>query len=223
MKFHKLILLLNVFFGINSFAQTEVDNGKISMDLYVIKKVSVIGNLTSTTRLKSEEYTKIILKCKVQVKNGLFDFNKLSLVDRNNKLRYKAIEVHTKRFIDGLQQPILLVKRDISKDDKKGRFPLNIEYDPNIIDHFDKFSIAGFENIEIPMNFGSKNDPIISNYYFKPTTIKKFKNYIYFSILTISEKSNLELYYGNEKIDDVILYNNSSTSLAIDNTETTED
>lgn len=223
MKFYDLILILNIFFGINSFAQTEVDNGNISIDLYVIKKVSAIGNLTSTTRLKSEEYTKIILKCKVQVKNGLFDFNKISLVDQNNKLRYKTIEVHTKRFIDGLQQPILLVKRDISKDDKKGRFPLNIEYDPNIIDDFDKFSIVGFENIEIPMNFGSKNNPIISNYYFKPTTITKFKNYIYFSILAISEKSSLELYYGNEKIDTVILHNNSTTSSDSDDTESTDD
>lgn len=205
MKFYKFILILNIFFGINSFAQTELDNGNISMDLYVIKKVSAIGNLTSTTRLKSEEYIKIILKCKVQVKEGLFDFNKLSLVDKENKLRYRTIEVHTKRFVDGLQQPTLLVKRDISKDDKKGRFPLDIEYNPNIIDNFDKFSITGFENVEIPLNFGSKNDPIISNYYFTPTAITKFKNYIYFSILAISEKSSLELYYGNEKIDDVDL------------------
>lgn len=205
MRFYKFILILNIFFGINSFAQTQVDNGNISMDLYVIKKVSAIGNLISTTKLKSEEYIKIILKCKVQVKEGLFDFNKLSLVDKNNKLRYRTIEVHTKRFVDGLQQPTLLVKRDISKDDKKGRFPWGIEYNPSIIDNFDKFSIIGFENIELPLNFGSQSNPIISNYYFTPTKITEFKNYIYFSILAISEKSSLELYYGNEKIDDVKL------------------
>lgn len=193
----KISIIFIIAFSIVALGQElKVENGNLSIKFLKAKKVSNTLNLNSTSRIKSKELKKVLIKCKLKsLDKNAKDLNKFSLVDHKNKLRYRPTDISTQTV--GQINITKLLKTDVKLG---GMYKLQagILYEPEIEDTFTNYDINGYTNVEIPYTFNKrKNKKGIV--YFQPVRYN-FKAHFFFAILTKSENSELELYYGSEKI-----------------------
>lgn len=194
------LLCISVSFaGISQEMVFEKD--EVSVKFIKAKKSANTFNLVSTSRITGNGLQKVMIKCKIKsmAKEKYIDFNKFSLVDHHNKLRYRPTDISSQ--IVAQYNIKKLLKSDV---DLPGYYTFgNFSYQPEIRDTFTDFDINGYTNIEIPYVFrkGSKKQKKFT-IYFHPS-IYNIKAHFFFAIIEKAENPDFEFYYGNEKITDV--------------------
>jgi len=187
--------------SINCFAQEmKYENGELSIKFINSKKVSNKFNMNSTSKIKSKDLNKVLIKCKLKIiKDKVIDLNKFSLVDHENKLRYRPTDISTQTV--GQINISKLLKTDVKLG---GMYKLQagLYYRPEVKDSFTDYNIEGYTNFEIFYSFGKGKKMKKASLYFQPVKFN-FKAHFFFAILKKSNNSNLELYYGNKKITDI--------------------
>jgi hypothetical protein len=196
-----LIFFLLVSYSVNSQITTK-DNIQIK-----IKKSKLVNNRSIVgirqLKVKSNKLKKVLIKTKIKSKsNEKTKLSAFSLIDNKNKIRYRLADY--KGYTGIIGYPELIPFRKSVIYNKKGKL---INYGPPINksekDYFNKFDIEGYKNLEIPVNFGTKKNPILSLLYFGETQYKNFTAELYFTILVEYKGSDYSLYYKDEKISDV--------------------
>ena len=85
-------------------------------------------------------------------------------------------------------------------------------FDKSVIDYFDMFHKEGYTNLEIPINFGTTEKPILSVIYFGETEYEDFTAELYFAIFEKYKDLDYELYYMDKKISDIKFNNQKEKS-----------
>ena len=191
----KFIIKLSIFlFVLNIHAQyTVIKEDNVKIKFVRSRKASKVFTATNVI-IKSREVKQVFVKVKVKTvskKRELFDPNKFSLVDHNNKKRYRASDSHYQAFTAWL--PFGYISKKEPKDKYK-----NIYYRPEIEDSFLNYEFEGIKNCEVPINLGTRKRPDyhVMHFYSKKLTSKSLM--LYFPISKLVKKATL--YYGNEKI-----------------------
>lgn len=193
-----LIVAFILIFKI-TFCQNEYNNGEIKIKYIKSKKVSLNFNLTSYTKYKGANLEKIRVTCKFKsLTRKRVDINKISLIDKKNKIRYRPSDITFQPFT-AYEEYTKLLKEDVKI---KGVYAYAF-YKPEIKDSFEGYLIDGYSIFELQYEFGSKKNPITSYIYFEKHQFLKFKAFIFFPLKENAENPELELYYGNDKISEI--------------------
>ena len=197
MKSNLLFVLLVL--SLNIFGQKEYNDGEIEIKYMGSKKVSPNFHLSSLTYYEGESIEKIKIVCKIKSLNRRWvDINKISLVDKENKIRYRPSDIS---FSYGYYKKLL--KEDLNIKGLFGNYEADAFYKPEIKDTFEDYIFDGYTNYDFPYNFGSKKKPQVAYVYFESHQFLKFKALIFFPIMKSAENPSFELYYENEKISNV--------------------
>ena len=200
------LLLIALFISQILSAQTKkVENNKVEIDYIDTEEVSNTFNLNSSTRIKSNDFQKIKIKCKLNTdERYILDINKFSLVDRANKIRYRPTDISYQPVVGYMAYEKILMEDIEVNEYFKGL--MGVSYDPNYKDKFYDFSLENYFNFELPVNFGTAKKPILRKIYFRNHKFKKFKALLFFPLLTNTDKNpNLELVYGDKLISEIQL------------------
>lgn len=196
--------LIAVLFSPIIFAQTKkVENDKLTIKYLNTREVSKTFHLNSSTRIKSDQFYKIKVSCKLRSKEkGLIDINKFSLIDKANKIRYRPTDISFQAVV-GYMAYWKLLKEDTEQGGAL-KDMMGVAYDPENIDSFNDFDIENYSNIELPVNLGTKKNPILRTIYFQNHKVKNFRALFFFPILNKTEKEpEFEILYGNEIISQI--------------------
>ena len=199
-----IVLVTLAFVQLN--AQTITSEG-LSFELKkgrIVGKHSILG--INQVRIKSDKITRVKVKVKIKAyKNNKTKLSALSLVDLSKKIRYRLSDFIGYACPVGCSaySPARLKKQIL---DKRGKplygAPL---YDPSEKDYFKDFNLAGFTNMEVPVNFGKGENKKLSIVYFAEAETKKLIAELYFAIFSSNITSDYALYYKDEKVCDVKL------------------
>ncbi len=196
----KKILILIFFFALNFAAnsQVELPETNLSMEMVKARKIGVLSVQFGGTYniLSGKDNKRVQVRLKVESMDGgktIFDPNKLSLVSSNYRARFSVSEVHFATFFrsKGFQ---LLTTNNTEK-------PIFAKYDPSVANTFSDFSMEGFKDCPIDLNFGTKSKPIIHTIYFRPNTIDK--NVIDIFFVVPNELTTGKLYFGDTLISEI--------------------
>jgi hypothetical protein len=127
-----------------------------------------------------------------------------SLLDTNNKIRYRLADYKGYTGIIGEPELIPFRKDRLYKDNGKEIDSYWLpEYNESEKDYFNDFDKEGYTNFELKINFGTSENPKLSILYFGETSYERFTAELFFAIIADNKDSNYELYYKNEKISDI--------------------
>lgn len=199
------ILLFLFLFQIQCLVSQEITiKDSLNIEFLKTKKTSKKFNTRSNVKVKGNEVKRILTRCKVKaLYDQPVDINAFSLVDTINKLRYRINEYIGYQGVSimgsGYTSKMYLKKRLVNKNGKpyKG-IP---KYDKSVTDSFNDFDFEGYNNIEVPINFGLKD--ATSVVYYSPTKMNQFTAEIYFIVHNTFPETHLELYYGNQLISKI--------------------
>src|SRR5690554_4113051 len=200
---NKILLCFFIIHMQFSFAQEVIINDSLSIEFLKTKKTSKKFNTRSNVKVKGNEVKRILTRCKVKaLYDQPVDINAFSLVDTINKMRYRINEYIGYKGVSimgsGYTSKMYLKK---NLKDRKGKPYKGIpKYDASIKDSFEDFSIDGYTNVEVPINFGSNRSSVV---YYSPTQLDQFKAEIYFIVHNSFPETHLELYYGNQLISEI--------------------
>ncbi|MBQ0767855.1 MAG: hypothetical protein KBT58_01075 [Bizionia sp.] len=188
----KLNITFLIFFSIFSHSFSQSDSFNIE---FIKAKKTIKAITTFSANYKSNNVNKIIVKIKIEStdKKGVFDPNKISLIDHKNNLRFRPTDVLAKRFTN------LIPFGRVSKIKPKLKRNKKL-YDPEIKDTYLDYNFDGIQNVDIPFNYGTtkEQDLLIMHFYSKKlrsTTLTLFFAYP-------KNSKTGTLYYGTEKISD---------------------
>ncbi len=203
MKDFYFILIFIIAFQRLCFSQEDLSKD-YSIEFKKAREVSTSFNLNSTTRSRDDRLAKIMVKCKVKALDKKpVDSNGFSLVDTVNKLRYRFVEyggyLPITIFVPNERTNRVLKEKILNENGEE--YKSIPDYDPDVYDSFEDYSISGYKNVEIPINFGNKRNPRKSVTYYTPTPFKKFTATMYFLVIMDQKEPNFELYYHDQKID----------------------
>jgi len=198
-----ILTLLSFLISYTLFSQvTTSDNFEIKL-----QKVRQVYNeslfQSSELQIKSNELVKIMVKVKIKSKGQeKLNLSAFSLLDIDNKIRYRLADYKGYTGIIGFPEYIPYLKTQVSI--KKNIGQINVpKYDPNQKDFFNDFDKTDYQNFEVPVNFGSKENPNLSIMYFGNTAYTNFTAELFFGILIKNKESNYELYYKDEKVSKI--------------------
>jgi len=205
----KIFFLLILLVSELTFSQTiTLDEGQTLK----VKKTKIVG---VNTKSSLKENTKVLIfECVITSNTKIpVDINAFSLLDIENKIRYRLIRYESwkgKSSVGFGHSNESYLKTEIL--DKNGKpYKLLPKYDPSKKDSFNEYDIDGFNNCEIPLDFGSnkrhsfnelfdKNKRLVSVVYFPVSKWDKFFSQLQFPILIKGNKPKLELYYKKKMI-----------------------
>lgn len=205
----KIYIIISLLIIQQSTLSQEIILGdSLSIELKKTKTVSKTFNVRSSTKVKSDDLEKILTRCKIIALNeNPVDINAFSLLDTENKIRYRISEFIGYKAISvmgsGLSSEMFLTKPILNKKGKP--YPQLPKYDKSVKDSFKSYSFDGYENVEVPINFGTKKKKALSPVYYKPVTMKQFTAEIYFVVLGNLKTPMLELYYGKKRMFEIEL------------------
>lgn len=196
------ISLLCAVFGVHS--QTTTKEGV----LFQIKKTKPVDKQGlfrfSQVKITNNDFSKVLIKVKIKANpENKAKLSSLSLLDIKNKIRYRLSDfVGYACPVGCLAYSPAYRKSEIM--DKKGK-PITYgpPIDKSVKDYFYDYDMDGFSNMEIPINFGKKDNPKLSIVYFGEASSKNLIGELYFGIPTKNLKSDYELYYKDEKVADI--------------------
>lgn len=206
MKLKKILLLILLCMSLNLFAQVTTTKEDTKIEILKAKLVdnsSVFG--IRQLKVTSDDLRKVMIKTKI--KSTIFNKTKLSafsLLDTKNKIRYRLADY--KGYTGVIGYPELIPFRKDKIYNEKGNeikgdwLPPYSNYEK---DYFNEFDKEGYSNFERKVNFGTTEKPKLSIVYFGQTSYEKFTAELYFTILIEKKDSDYELYYKNEKINDI--------------------
>ena len=172
-----------------------------------IKKSKLVDNSSvfgvRQLRVTSDKLRKVMIKTKIKsTPDNKTKLSAFSLLDTKNKIRYRLADYKGYTGAIGFPELIPFLKTELF--DKKGR---PIQYGPtyNILekDYFNEYDIDGYTNFEMPVNFGTKENPELSVVYFGETFFKRFTAELFFTIYVENTNLDYQLLYKNEKIGDI--------------------
>ncbi|WP_158281902.1 hypothetical protein [Winogradskyella wandonensis] len=199
----KRILILFLLINTICYSQTKTSDG---IEI-VIKKARLVDNISIVgirqLKVKSNELRKVMIKTKIKSKpDNKVKLSAFSLVDTINKIRYRLADYKGYTGFVGLPELIPFRKSKIYN--KKGKeIDTGPPYDRWEKDYFDNYNKEGYTNFEVPVNFGTKDNPQLSIVYFGETDYKKFTAELFFTVLVKNTGLSYELYYKDEKISDI--------------------
>lgn len=103
----------------------------------------------------------------------------------------RLIDANFRRFTEAVGFPIL-IKNGLTYDTWNKPY----DYNQNIRDTFLDYKFDGFENIEIPMNFGTTNKPDNHIIYYEPKKIGSRRIILFFPVLKQSKE--IKIFYGDK-------------------------
>tara|TARA_R110002073_G_scaffold138424_1_gene288023 strand:- start:5708 stop:6331 length:624 start_codon:yes stop_codon:yes gene_type:complete len=198
-----ILILFSLFFSSTLFSQvTTNDNFEIKL-----QKARQVDNRSilqsSQLKIKTNELIKIMIKVKIKSKgNDKLNLSAFSLLDTENKIRYRLADYKGYTGIIGYPEYAPYLKTQLFNE--KGKELVNIpKYDPNQRDLFNDFDKTDYQDFEVLVNFGSKENPNLSIVYYGNTHYKNFTAELFFGILNKNKESSYELYYKDEKISKI--------------------
>ncbi len=192
-----LFFLSALSFTVNS--QVEIPGTNLSMEMVKARKIGVLSVQFGGSGYminSGKDNKRVQVRLKVKSRDGdetIFDPNKLSLVNNDYKARFSVSEVYFATFFrsKGFQ---MLTTNDTEK-------PIFANYDPSVPNTFNDFSMEGFKDCPIDLNFGTNRKPIIHTIYFRPNTVDKNVLDIFFVVP--NELTTGKLYFGNTLISEI--------------------
>ncbi len=196
---NKIFVLLLVFtLGFSANGQVAIPGTDLSIKMVKARKIGVLSVQFGGTYLinSGKDNKRVQIRLKVRSENGeetLFDPNKLSLVSHEYKARFSVSEVYVATFFrsKGFQ---MLTTNNTEK-------PIFAKYDPSVPNTFDDFSMTGFKDCPIDLNFGTNRKPITHTIYFRPNTIDKNVLDVFFVVP--NGLTSGEIYFGNTLISEI--------------------
>jgi hypothetical protein len=206
MNLKKFIIILLLCINNNVFAQLTTTSDNISIEIVkskLVDNVSVFG--IRQLAVKSSDLRKVLIKTKIKsTEENKTKLSAFSLLDTNNKIRYRLADYKGYTGIIGEPELIPFRKDRLYKDNGKeiDNYWLP-EYNESEKDYFNDFDKEGYTNFELKINFGTSENPKLSILYFGETSYERFTAELFFAIIADNKDSNYELYYKNEKISDI--------------------
>ncbi|WP_310992159.1 hypothetical protein [Aequorivita marina] len=198
----KTVLIVLLFIvGYSSYGQVVIESENLSLKMVKARRIGAFsvqfGGTYNILSGKDDKRVQVRLKLRsLDGKETMFDPNKLSLVSDGFKARFSVSEALFATFFrsKGFQ---LLTTNNTEK-------PIFATYDPSIKNTFNEYSINGFKDCAVNLNFGTKRKPIIHTIYLKPNFIDKNVLDIYF--IVPNELKNAKLYFGNTLISEIKIH-----------------
>lgn len=201
----KLILLALLFAQI-FYAQIKIQEDNLTIEYEKTKKASQFIGVVTNVRTKTEKIVQYNIKVRIEMldnKKRLFDPNKFSLIDYQDSLRLRPIDVAYTNFTDKWHFTKLIKNKPNYKS-------LEHRYNPDIKDTFLDYEFKGITNCTIPIKYEAydkykisfKNPKKVAHEtYFEPKELRKRNINLYFPILKSTK--NATLFYGDTKIEDI--------------------
>lgn len=203
-RFTILIFLFTQVF----YSQVEIKEDSLSIEYVKAKKASQFIGMVTNVRTKSKEVVQYNIKIRVEMldnKKRPFDANKFSLVDYQDSIRLRPIDVAYTNLTDKWHFIKLIKNKPKYKS-------LEERYKPHIKDTFLDYEFEGINNLTIPICYEAYDKYKISfrnpdkechESYFEPKDLRKRNVNLYFPMLKSAKSATL--YYGNTKIVEIKL------------------
>ena len=200
----RLIILAFLFTQV-FYSQIKIQEDNLTIEYDKTKKASQLIAVTNV-RTKSKKIVQYNIKVRIEMidnKKRSFDPNKFSLIDYQNKIRLRPVDVAYTNFTDKWHFYKLIKNKPSYKS-------LENRYDPSIKDTFLDYEFEGITNYIIPIHFEAYNKYKISfknpkkvphETYFEPKELRKRNINLYFPLIKGTKSATL--YYGNTKIEDI--------------------
>ncbi|AOR29309.1 hypothetical protein FORMB_22910 [Formosa sp. Hel1_33_131] len=200
----RLIILAFLFTQV-FYSQIKIQEDNLTIEYEKTKKASQLIAVTNV-RTKSKKIVQYNIKVRIEMidnKKRSFDPNKFSLIDYQNKIRLRPVDVAYTNFTDKWHFYKLIKNKPSYKS-------LENRYDPSIKDTFLDYEFEGITNYIIPIHFEAYNKYKISfknpkkvphETYFEPKELRKRNINLYFPLIKGTKSATL--YYGNTKIEDI--------------------
>lgn len=203
-RFTILTFLLTQIF----YCQVNIQEDNLTIEYAKTKKGSQSLGMVTNVRTKSKEVVQYNIKIRVEMldnKKRSFDANKFSLVDYQDSIRLRPIDVAYTNLTDKWHFIKLIKNKPKYKSLEK-------RYKPDIKDTFLDYEFDGINNLTIPICYEAydkykvslKNpDKECHESYFEPKDLRKRNVNLYFPMLKSAESA--VLYYGKTKITEIKL------------------
>ncbi len=207
----RIIFLLSLIFCFQTLrSQTVVINDSLEIEFIKTKSISNSYLHSSVKMKKTSEAKRILVRCDLKslVKKPV-DINAFSLIDTENKFRYRIASYFGYKkgpslFTHGDLGRVYLKEEVLNKRGKQYKFLP--QYDESMPDSFETFDFEDYTNVEIPMRYYNVvSGEVISVIYYSPSTKTNFRADLQFVVITNQKPPKLKLYYGNEFISDIEL------------------
>ncbi|WP_299521869.1 hypothetical protein [Winogradskyella sp.] len=203
----RLTILIFLFMQI-FYSQVKIQEDNLTIEYVKAKKASQSIGMVTNVRTKSKEVVQYNIKIRVEMldnKKRPFDANKFSLVDYQDSIRLRPIDVAYTNLTDKWHFIKLIKNKPKYKSLEK-------RYKPDIKDTFLDYEFEGINNLTMPICYEAYDKYKISfknpdkechESYFEPKALRKRNVNLYFPMLKSTE--NATLYYGNIKIAEIEL------------------
>jgi hypothetical protein len=197
------ISLLHLIFLLpiqNSFAQNKIVVDSISIVMEKAKEPSGFSNsMLRSIRFDETKLKFIMVKCQIKsTTKNYAEISAFSLLDTVNKVRYRVGDYLGYAGIIGSPE-VNPYRKEKPINSKKYSYSLP-QYDSNVVDVFDQFSLEEYTDFGIPIEFGSEKNSDKSLIYFGKTNYKNFRAELFFITLRVLKDPVFELYYKNIKV-----------------------
>lgn len=206
MYLKKIYLFILLTVSLNFFGQIKTKEG-IEIEILnskIVDNISVVG--IRQLKVTNNDLRKVMIKTKINSDPvNRTKLSAFSLLDTINKIRYRLADY--KGYTGFIGFPELIPFRKTKFYDENGNPPDDgwlPPYDITEKDYFENYNKDTYINFEIPINFGTTKKPKLSILYFGKTRYKKFTAELYFAIVEKNKNSYYELYYGDEKISEIV-------------------
>ncbi len=201
-------LLVHFFFLLPiqiSYSQNKIIVDSISIEMEKAKEPSGFSNvMLRSIRFDETKLKFIMVKCQIKsMSENRAEISAFSLLDTVNKVRYRVGDYLGYAGIIGSPE-VNPYRKKKPINSKKYSYSLP-QYDSNVVDVFDQFSLEEYTDFGIPIEFGSEKNPDKSLVYFGKTTYKNFRAELFFITLRELKNSVFELYYKNSKVGTFLL------------------
>ncbi len=203
-----IALLLTLLCATVVEAQVEIQEDNLTIEYENTNKAGQIVGLGNITNVYSKSKTWVQYSIKVRIemidnKKRPFDPNKFSLIEPQNKIRLRPIDIANANYMNQWHL-FRLIK------DKPSYKSLEERYKPDIKDTYVDYEFEGIENVIIPVSYDAYDKYKISikepkkvahESYFEPRNIKNQNLNLYFFVPESAKSATL--YYGNQKIAEI--------------------
>lgn len=203
-----IFLILTLLFTQLFYSQVEIQEDNLTIEYKRNNKAGLMVGMGNITNVYSKSKKLIQYRIKVRIEmidneKRPFDPNKFSIVDEQNKIRLRPVDIANSNYLNQWHLNRLIKNKPNYKS-------LEDRYKPDIKDTFLDYEFEGITNVCIPINYEAydkfkislKNPKTVAHEsYFEPRDFRKQNLNLYFFIPVNSEITTL--FYGNKKIADI--------------------
>ncbi len=183
-----------------SYSQNKIIVDSLSIEMEKAKEPSGFSNsMLRSVRFDQAKLKFIMVKCQIKSKGEYrTEISAFSLLDTVNKVRYRVADYLGYASIIGFPE-VNPYRKDKPQDSKKYSYILP-QYNSDVIDVFDQFTMKDYKDFGVPIEFGTEKNSDKSLIYFGKTTYKNFRAELFFITLKELKNSIYALYYKNSKV-----------------------